>query len=124
FKESDKKDIRLEIDPTVEDELTFKGQLNKTRTREGRRSFRKSSKLLKKFQDECVKNKVVVNICDVDMRDYFKGMGLKGYSRSIVICEDCYYLKLSSDYLKADDTPDGLEEIKMSEYYKIKEDMK
>ena len=48
-----------------------------------------------------------------------------GYSLSITkVKEGYWYIKLSSDMLKDDDIPEGLEEIKLSEFHKIKEEYK
>jgi hypothetical protein len=43
------------------------------------------------------------------------------YSSGLFKYNDCYYLNVDSEILKEDDIPEGFIDIKMSEFYKTKE---
>ncbi|MGL5328357.1 MAG: hypothetical protein ACRDD7_03740 [Peptostreptococcaceae bacterium] len=113
-----KSDIDLYIVPTEKDKLRFDKVLCKP-LEHGLRKFKKSNKLLKEFQQYCIDNQVVINAHEDAPRDYFESIGLSGYSYSRVKIEDEIYLKISSHRLSKDEIPEGFEELKLSEYYKI-----
>ena len=121
FRESWKEDISLGIVPTKKDKEHFGNMLLKPLDN-GIYMFRKRCKLIKLFQDYAIEKQFVINIYQPDMRDYFKSLGFYGYGLSRLISKDnLIYIKISSDHLKDDDIPEGLEEIKISEFYAIRE---
>lgn len=121
FEEYDKKDINLYIVPTENDLKLYAKQLTKP-NENGLCKFRNNSKIGKLFAQECVDNKVIINILSLDLRDYLKSLDWGRYSFQRVPSEVGYYLKVSSDFLKEDDIPEGFIPIKLSEFYKIKEE--
>lgn len=121
FEEDNKKDIHLHIIPTEDDIKLYDNQLTKS-IEHGLCKFRSNSKIGKLFAQECIDNKVIINILSLDLRDYFKLDWLYGYSFQRVPSEKGYYLKISSDGLKEDDIPQGFIPIKLSDFYKIKEE--
>lgn len=85
--------------------------------------FKKSSKILKDFQQECVNRQVVINLQCIEMGLYFKELRYGGYSTDGLHEKDgFYYLKIStSKFDSITPAEDGFEEIKGSEYYTVKE---
>lgn len=87
--------------------------------------LKKSSKILKDFQNECVKRNIIINLLRVNVGEYFKELGYGGYSTSGLHQKDgYYYLKISTTKFESI-TPNskGFEEIKGSEYYTISESL-
>lgn len=122
FEEYNKDEIVLGIIATEQDKINF-GKMLCKETREGMFDFRKKSKVNKEFQDHCIENQVIINLSEPDLRDYFKSMDWKGYGRSLFKNEDIWYLKTESELLKDNDIPEGFIEIKLSEFYSIKDKM-
>lgn len=124
FKDELKHNIRLCIEP--ENANKFSEQLKKYSLCPDTVEFKKSSKVLKDFQNECVKRSIIINLMRVDIGQYFRELGLGGFSTGGVHeKEGFYYLKITT--LKFNSiTPkyDGFEEIKGSEYYSILESLK
>jgi len=120
FKERDKEDISFGIIPTEEDKATFSKMLCKEKE-EGLCLFKKKSKILKELQDYCIENEVVINSWKPRLRDYLVSLSYYAYSSGLFKYNNCYYLNVDSEILKDDDVPEGFIEIKMSEFYKIKE---
>lgn len=87
-------------------------------------AFKKNSSMAKEFAQKCVDNKIIINLYEPDLRDYFKSLGYKGYTYERFIHEGELYIRISSEYLKEDDIPRGFKVIKASEYYKILESLK
>lgn len=123
FSEDSKKDIFLRIVPTEEDLNLYEKQLTKADQYNLRR-FKSNSKIGKLFAQECIDNKVIINILSLDLRDYFKIDWIYGYSFQRVPCQEGYYLNISSEGLKEDDNPVGFTPIKLSEFYKKLEEYK
>lgn len=107
--------INLYIIPTENDNENYGKQLTKPDDR-GLCRFKKTSKIRKLFARGCVENKIVINIADIDLRDYFS-MDWQGYSQTRIPCEEGYLLKVKSNGLKDGDIPQGFEEIKLSEFH-------
>lgn len=116
FFERDKDKIYLAIIPTKNDLEQFGKQLRKPNDK-GACYFKKSSKVLKAFQQECIDNQIVVNTHYVDLRFYFKTMKWFGYHSSIAPYEDTWLVKVASDYLAEDDVPEGFIPMKLSEFH-------
>lgn len=116
-------DIYLGIIPTKNDEVKFGEILNKP-TSERLRYFKKRSKFLKDFQQKCMDNKIKIINHEPNLRNYFQSLDLCSFSYCHIPCEEGYYLQLESKVLKEDDVPKGMIPIKMSEFYKYKEEYK
>ncbi|MGL6184758.1 MAG: hypothetical protein ACRC1T_05200 [Clostridium chrysemydis] len=121
FNECNKKEINLAIIPTKNDEIAFCKMLGKPSV-EGLRFFRKNYKLLKEFQQECVENEIIINNSKPDLRNYFKSLGWHALNYCHIPCDEGYYLRINSKYLKEDDIPNGMIPIKLSEFYKYQEE--
>lgn len=122
FEEFGKKNIRLSIEPTENNLDKFEKILSKV-GKYGLCEFRKNSSINKEFQQRCIDEKVVINLWEPDIRDYFKNLRWKGCSYQGFKYKGTWYMKLESEFLKEDDTPEGFKEIKASEYYMVKEKM-
>ena len=122
YREEEKHDIMLGIQPTDNDYKLFGNQLRKA-DKNGVVYFKKNSPILKDFQDECIKREIIINQCPIDMHDYFKSMSYTRYSRCIIPFEGTWLVKIENDYLKEEDVPDGFEPMKLSEFYKIYEEL-
>lgn len=120
FKEKNKENIFLYIDDCEENNQKFGKQLLKP-TPFGDcylRRFRKGCFLLKKFQDECVENEIVINSHFHREGDYFDELVLGGYSVTRFSYKGKYYLRIeASKYDSITPAHDGFEEIKGSEFY-------
>lgn len=123
FGEYSKKDIFLRIVPTEDDLRLYEKQLTKADQYNLRR-FKSNSKIGKLFAQECIDNEVIINILSLDLRDYLTSIGWYRYSFQRIPCEEVYYLKVVSDFLKEDDVPLGFTPIKLSEFYKKLEEYK
>lgn len=122
FEKYSKKDINLCISNTENNSSKFANQLKKDILDPDMRQFKKSSSILKEFQDICVKDGIVINNHDVRVGDCFAELAYMGYSLMKFEHDGKYYLYISTN--KVDPiTPlyDGFEEIKGSEFYRVKE---
>lgn len=122
FNEDSKKDIWLYIDPTENDLLKFEKILTKPNSRHGLRAFKKTSKISKDFAQKCIDKQIVINLYEPRVSSYFKSLGYMGCGYTLLPYNGELYIKVDSNYLKTDDTPEGFKEIKLSEFYKIKEE--
>lgn len=120
FKEDEKEDIILSIIPTTNDKHNFYKMLRKENDY-GLCPLKKKSKVNKEFQDYCIETHMIINLSEPYLRDYFESLDCGSYTRSQFKYEDIWYLKVSSDYLKDNDIPEGFTEIKISEFYQMKE---
>ncbi|WP_244832976.1 hypothetical protein [Clostridium sp. BJN0001] len=121
FNEYEKKDIRIGIIPNECDKKTFKKELLRPSDC-GLCMFRANGKLSRSFQNYAIEKQFVINILEPYANDYFKSLGFGGYSLAKLIDENnVMYIKISSEHLGDKDVPKGLEEIKISEFYAIKE---
>lgn len=120
FDEYEKNDIEISIAATDNDKLKFFKELCKPDEHDMCK-FRKSSKTMKRIQDFCIENKLIINPSEPDLRDYFKSMRWRGYRRELFKRNDIWYLKVVNDEIKENDIPEGFEEIKLSEYFCLKE---
>lgn len=116
FDENYKNEISLGIVPTKEDTHLLKGILGKE-CEEGLRFLRRNSKIMREFQQYCVDEKIIINLNKPDLWDYFESFQFKRHHRAIFGLDGVYYLKVSSEFLKEDDIPEGMTPIKLSEYY-------
>lgn len=124
FKEWEIGNIRLSIIPTKKDEENFNKKLLKA-DKHGLRQFRKTSKICKEFARKCIDEKIIINTHEPRISDYFKSLeyGLFGASYTRFLRENVFYIKMEHERLKVDDTPEGFKEIKLSEYYKVLEEV-
>ena len=123
FEEHEKEDIGLDIIPTEKDKENF-GKMLRKENNYGLCPFKKKSKINKDFQNYCIETQMIINLSEPYLRDYLKSLDCGRYSRSLFKHEDVWYLKVISDYLKDDDIPEGFTEIKLSEFYRIAEEIK
>lgn len=124
FQEDRKTDISLSISPTSNNTERF-GKDFKQSLCSGLVALKKTSKLLKKFQDGCIQNKIVINLLRVRIGDYFKELHLGGFGTEGLHEHDgAFYLKIHTDHHDTI-TPEheGFEEIKGSEYYQLVESL-
>ncbi len=122
FDERGKSDIKLRIKPT-ENDIEKYGKVLSKPNEHGLCSFKKNSKLAKEFAQKCIDEKIVINAYKPRIGDYFKSIGFYGCTVSSFRLDDVLYLKVHSDFLKEDDTPDGFTEIRKSQYYKATEEL-
>lgn len=123
FSKYEKSNVTLSIDPTENDLNKFGKMLTKpNHKRCGLCSFKKNSTIAKEFAQKCVDEKIVINLWKPRIGDYFQSLGFYGCGWQRFSYNDTLYIKVQSDYLKSNDTPDGFIEIKLSEYYKAKEE--
>ena len=116
FREYEKKDITFGIEPTENDLIKFDKMLCKP-GKYDLCSFKKSSSISKEFGQKCIDEEIVINLYSPRISDYFTSLGCHGLSRSQFPIGDSLYIKVTSEYLKKEDTPEGFTEIKLSEYY-------
>lgn len=122
FLERSKGDISLHIKDTENNRIKFASQLKKDVLDYNMRSFKKSSKILKEFQDKCIKEEIIINNHDIRFGDYFNEFQYLGYSSMRFELNGKYYLYLSSSKVDSiTPTCEGFEEIKGSEFYEAKE---
>lgn len=120
FEERNKSNISLSIKPTENDLEKYGKTINKP-GKYGLCKFRKTSAILKEFQEECIDKRVPINLWEPDIRDYFEHLHWNRCSQRGFKYEGNWYIKIESEFLKEDDTPQGFKEIKASEYYMVKE---
>lgn len=122
FDERLKKNINLHI-PRNEENLKKFGRSCCKSHWSDMAKLRAGCKLLKEFQDECVKRQIVINFDDDWLASYFNELSYLGYSYLwFTIDETKIYLHISSErYNKLTPKSDGFKELKASEFYKIKE---
>lgn len=122
FGETHKKNITFGIIPTENDKQKFASQL-RVPNEYGVSNFKKSSPIAKLFAELCIKEEIVVNIWSPRIGDYFKSLGYAGYSSRCFEYNEKVYVSVSSKNLDKDELPDGFEEIKMSELYRVIEEI-
>lgn len=121
FNDDEKGDISLYIVPKNDD--VMKLSLCKVLS-DGLRKIRKTSKIGKAFANYCVENKIIINIWEPDIRDYFDDF-LFGNTRTRRFYDkedDVFYVNIEGD--RFDNTfksMNGLIEIKNSEFFKALE---
>lgn len=123
FEEWNKSKITLRIEPT-ENNLNKFSRMLRTSDRYGLCAFRKNSNMAKQFAKQCIDEKIVVNLYSPRIGDYFNDLCYYGCKSQHFIYTDIFYIKVDSEGLKENDTPNGFTEIKASEYYKILEEFK
>jgi len=119
YKDHEKGDITLYIVPTESDLENF-GKMLKKPISEKLQGFKKNSAISKEFANRCIEEKVIINLNEPWLRDYFK-LGWQAFNSSRFRCEEGLFIKINSDQLKAEDNPEGFEEIKLSEFYSVVE---
>ena len=113
--------IRLRIVPTKNDFDKFSNQLSKGQ--ENWMLFKSNSKISRLFKDYAVENGIIINLRGPSLYEYFKSISIdSGYGYHIVELDDCIYIKIDSDTLEDDDIPEGMKEIKISEFYRAIEE--
>lgn len=110
-------DIRLKIAPTTADLEKYGKWLNKEKE-DGTRSFRKGCPLLNEFARECVEKEIVVGIYKPSLWDYFRSLAFYAHSTESYIRNDELRILIISDYLDKEETPEGFEEVQLSEFYR------
>lgn len=126
FKDYEKGDIRLYINDCEENERKFGKQLLKPRRFDdgsSMRCFRKNSAILKEFQTLCVEREIVINLHFHREGEYFKELGMGGYSATRFEYDGKYYLKMSTGHSGITPLYDGFEEIKLSDFYLAEESL-
>ncbi|NEZ46136.1 hypothetical protein FDF74_02785 [Clostridium niameyense] len=119
FQEYDS-NISLYIDPT-ENDLKKYGKILNKQGRYGLRAFRKTSKIAKEFTKQCIDEQIVINLWYPRVGDYFESISFYGCGFTIFENEECFYLRVESDFLKENDIPEGFKEIKLSDFHIAKE---
>ncbi|APC82195.1 hypothetical protein [Clostridium botulinum] len=114
--------ITLCIIPTDKDKEKFSKVLNKPDERY-LQAFRKTSKIAKDFRKQIVDEHIVINLYQPRMSDYFESIGFYGCGFTLFEHKNIMYLRVNSEFLKEDDIPKGLTEIRLSEFYKVREEL-
>ena len=124
FEERNKVNISLSFMPT-ENNTKLYGKDFKQSLCDGLVALKKTSKLLKKFQDECIQNKVVINLLRIRVGDYFKELQYGGFgTNGLHEHGGAYYVKIhTSDHDSITPIKEGFHEIKGSEYYAVVESL-
>lgn len=120
FEENEKDNIRFEIIPTKNDCKKFEKQLCKSYKFDTRK-FKKNSKIGKKIAQECYENKIVINLRYINMGDYIGSLYWGGYTLDTVEHNGKLYIHVNTAK-KLENEPENFEEIKVSEFYRIKEE--
>lgn len=115
-----RKSIQLKIVPEKNDLFKFSSQLRKGQ--EKGMWFKSNSNISILFQDYAVENEVIINLHYPALNDYFKSLSYYGYGTHTLESDDCIYIKIDSDTLEDDDIPEGMKEIKISEFYRAIEE--
>ncbi len=122
FQDWNRNEITLSIEPTEGDTQKYSNVLSKPSRHTGLCKFKKKSQIGKLFAQQCVNEKVVINLWKPRIGDYFESISFMRANWERFKIGDDYYLKVESEYLKSDDIPEGFTEIKLSEYYKTREE--
>lgn len=117
FDERSKKSIRLYIEPSAENKHEFSKQLLSKLHRTGLIGFRKNSKLLQDFQQQCVEKHIPINLWRPRIGDYIDKLLMGGYRHQQFECDGKVYLMVESNKLSEDEQFEGFVEIKGSEYH-------
>lgn len=121
FLENLKGNICLHIEDNPRNNETFGKQLKKSKVK-GLKEFRKNSELLKRFQNACIEEEIVINLHGVRPGEWFKETELGGYRSQIFEWEDNMYLKIAKcEVENIIPLYDGFKKIKASEFYKALE---
>ncbi len=124
FSEEEKRKICLSIDLTEKNERNFGNQLKKNPCRNGLYSFKKSSPVLKAFQDICIERQVIISLWDHFIGDYFLELHFGGFSSEFFENNGVTYLKVvTSRHGSITPQNKGFTEIKASEYFKTLEEL-
>jgi hypothetical protein len=123
FNDNSKDKIKLSVDPTENNMNKFKQMLCKP-NKYGLCDFKKNSIIGKEFAQKCIDEKIIINLYKPIPRNYFKSLSYYGYRYQEFLHNEILYLKIESEYLDSNEIPEGFEEIKISEYYKIIEDLR
>lgn len=115
------KDIYLYIILTENDKIKFDKMLCKA-DKHGARSFKLNTEIAKDFARKCIDEKIIINVHEPSLRDYFKKLRYCAFRFNRFVSEGKLFLKVSADDL-TEDNPQGFEEIKLSEFYKKFEEM-
>lgn len=121
FSDKEKSNIRLEIDSTEQNKNNFGNQLRKNPLRNGLFDFKKSSTVLKVFQNVCVERQIIVNLWEHFVGDYFTELQFDGYSQRHFEVNGIMYLQVNSRYDSLTPVKDGFTEIKASDFFKVLE---
>ena len=125
FSDYEKHKISLYIVPSTENTDKFGKQLCKPVVFDDGSEmarFRKTSAVLKRFQDEAVKEGVVVNILKPEIGRYFKEFEYGGCGYQCFAINGKTYLKVSTErYNSITPRKEGFEEVKASEFYEARE---
>ncbi len=124
FRDDEKENIRLHIEDNEKNNEIFGKQLKKSKI-EGLKQFRKNSELLKKFQDACIEEQIIINLRGIFPGNWFEEMQFGGYRSRIFEWDGKVYLKIAKDSVE-NITPlyKGFEEIRGSEFHKALESVK
>lgn len=122
FSEYEMDTIGLGINPTEKDVKKF-GKILGKKDSYGLQHFRKNSKLAKEFKEKCINEQAIVNLYEPRVGEYFKDLFLNKHSTERFKMESQIYIKLESDNLTKNETPEGFIEIKLSEYYATRENL-
>lgn len=117
FSEDDKKEIQLMIYPTEEDKIILKKQLSKVNNY-GLCNLKRNAKISKQFAQYCIDNKIIINLYEPKVHDYFKD-DIFNYTVSRFKNNDNLYVKINNNQTNENiEASKGFIEIKLSEFYK------
>lgn len=114
-----KKNIVLHVENTTNNLTKFAADFKSKRQFNNLYEFKKTSKILKAFQEACINKKIIVNLQPVYWGDYFKDLRFLAHSYSIFSYDGILYLAITCDSLEQlEPECDGFIEIKGSEFHK------
>jgi hypothetical protein len=116
FEDWEKDEISLSIGATNNDSTKFGKALCK-KNEHGLCSFNKKSEISKDFAKRCIEEKVVINLWEPRISNYFESISFRGCRYHRIIHQDIMYMKIDSNHLDDKEVPDGFTEIKLSEFY-------
>lgn len=123
FSENEKRGICLSISLTEQNKKNFGDQLKKNPCRNGLFDFKKSSPILKSFQDACIERQVIVNLWDSFIGDYFSELHFGGFSHRHFEINGKMYLEIDSNrYDSVTPEKEGFTEIKASTFFEALEE--
>ena len=119
FTDTWKKHIVLHVENTTNNLSKFATEFKRSRKFDDLYEFKKTSKILKEFQEECINKKVIINLEKVYWGDYFKDLCYKLYSYTTFSYDGILYLGITCNSLEQFEPKcDGVIEINGSEFYK------
>ena len=127
FNENQKKSIYFFIEDNEHNNERFKDSLKKKSSlSRALRVFSRNSEISKEFAQRCVDEGIIINNHNPEVWTYFRELSASGtkYSYSLFESGDFMYMKIDMAVGRDIVAPNGFEEIPVSEFYFIYENLK